>query len=70
MNSPCGLTPLTPAAIQYQLHLRPLSAIGFAHGPPAKDALLSTPVGIVTAFAQGPRPRSYAAAPEYSAPAR
>ncbi|KAI0749321.1 hypothetical protein C8Q80DRAFT_1218531 [Daedaleopsis nitida] len=50
---------------EYELVLYPLSAVGFSPSSPARKALLSEPVTIVTAFAQGPRPKSYLP-PEYN----
>ncbi|KAI0359923.1 hypothetical protein OH77DRAFT_1419286 [Trametes cingulata] len=44
---------------EYELAFYALSAIGFVPGIPHTKALLLEPVAIVTAFAQGPRPRSY-----------
>ncbi|KAI0368609.1 hypothetical protein BV20DRAFT_968964 [Pilatotrama ljubarskyi] len=51
----------------YELAFCTLSAVGFTPAVAQKKALLSVPVGIVTAFAQGPRPRPYRP-PEYEVP--
>ncbi|KAI9057333.1 hypothetical protein FKP32DRAFT_1615457 [Trametes sanguinea] len=44
---------------EYELCLYPFRAIGFTPSAPMTAALVSEPVNIVTAFAQGPRPLSY-----------
>ena len=63
--SALGLCHLLMPTMQYELVLYPLTAVGFSPVTSPKHALLSEPVAIVTAFAQGPRPRSYIP-PEYS----
>ncbi|KAI0649180.1 hypothetical protein C8Q79DRAFT_496480 [Trametes meyenii] len=49
---------------EYELAFYGLSAVGFMQNPLPKKPLLTEPVGVVTAFAQAPRPRSYVP-PEY-----
>ncbi|KAL7279161.1 hypothetical protein ACG7TL_007001 [Trametes sanguinea] len=44
---------------EYELCLYPLRAVGYTPSTPTNTALVSVPVGIVTAFAQGPPPLSY-----------
>ncbi|KAI0327814.1 hypothetical protein GY45DRAFT_1327117 [Cubamyces sp. BRFM 1775] len=44
---------------EYELCLYPFNVVGFTPSTPQKKPLLSERVGIVTAFAQAPRPLSY-----------
>ncbi|KAM5535990.1 hypothetical protein V8D89_010430, partial [Ganoderma adspersum] len=49
---------------EYELAFTSLSAVGFTPAAPSKNAFLTEPINIVTAFSQGVRPRSYIP-PEY-----
>ncbi|KAH9850287.1 hypothetical protein C2E23DRAFT_735463 [Lenzites betulinus] len=49
---------------EYELAFRGWSVVGFTPNVDSKKPLLTEPVGVVTAFAQAPRPRSYIP-PEY-----
>ncbi|TFK94068.1 hypothetical protein K466DRAFT_477317 [Polyporus arcularius HHB13444] len=50
---------------EYEVVLYPLTAVGFTPNAPPEEILVSERVTIVTAFAQGPRPRPHVP-PEYN----
>ncbi|PIL35629.1 hypothetical protein GSI_02357 [Ganoderma sinense ZZ0214-1] len=50
---------------EYEFAFTSLSAVGFTPTAPSKNAFLTEPINIVTAFSQGARPRSYIP-PEYN----
>ncbi|KAH9945423.1 uncharacterized protein BXZ73DRAFT_38262 [Epithele typhae] len=70
MQVPGGLAPaceILHYSHKYHVALYPPDAVGFVPSTPRKKALVEEEVGIVTSFAQGPKPCSYLS-PQYDAP--
>ncbi|OBZ72078.1 hypothetical protein A0H81_08019 [Grifola frondosa] len=61
LTPPCDILNF---GVNYEVILYPFHAVGFTTSLPSESPLLSVPVEIVTAFAQGPHPRVYSP-PQY-----